>query len=82
MVLKIYAFEENWKASINVHTKPLKDGFCPGPCLPFEQKTMKKKDRNSVTFTLIFNRNKQQTKKKYTQYQSKPRLAVKTYNPR
>lgn len=62
MVLKIYAFEENWKASINVHTKPLKDGFCPGSFLPFEQKK-KKKDRNSATSTLLFNRNKQQTKK-------------------
>lgn len=41
MVLKIYAFEENWKASINVHTKPLKDGFCPGSFLPFEQKKRK-----------------------------------------
>lgn len=61
MVLKIYAFEENWKASINVHTKPLKDGFCPGSFLPFEQQ--KKKDRNSATSTLLFNRNKQQTKK-------------------
>lgn len=65
MVLKIYAFEENWKASINVHTKPLKDGFCPGPYLPFEQKN-NEKERQKQCYLYINIQQKQTANKKNT----------------